>query len=597
MKKSFLFFFVMLFNMVSTQAEVSPFWTGDGRSGITITVYEIGGVGLTEDDQILLPLIQSTITGIFRHYSAMTVFDQQYIENILRQQRLSLSGDFSESGAMEIGRLTNAQFVVFGNLTKIGNNFNLSLAVSNVTTGERVASFIPTQVSLQSLRDFSAVREACRDILLQLGVNLTERSIQDLSRAEDNIALIEGAEAFARGRVLDMRGDTVEAAIFYFQAANSDPTLLDAVQRVSVISSAISDGSLGFSVRNRFREHDAWRDLVQEIRTFYQNHYPYTFTYMPDVEMRSVYINFQNRTAAFNIGIRLEPSDDWKTINEWRRGLRNAQGNDNWNFNLNQIGPTSITVTLQVVNAMGAVLSATTHTFYNVNETETFTTGMRFSNINADRVEGMYVRVSEINGVSAQRATDTGMINIKMDNITVATQRRQERAKNGFGQVSYAPFQFDYQDINSFAWKVYEMSLNYPLGNFITYGFHHSIGGYSGTWDIGNKTIITKSGGHLPRGFYGTVGPAFGFTIPGEAMSFYVTGLWEIGYFGGQWMGLVEEFMTPSVNVGMVLGRAGAGEMGFNLNYRFTLFENTQTHGIGIGFGVFGAHDFFNLGR
>ena len=309
--------------------------------------------------------------------------------------------------------------------------------------------------------------------------------------------------------------------------------------------------------------------------------------------MGSVNIDFQNRTAGFMIGIKLEPSDDWKTINEWRRGLRNARGNDNWNFNLNQIGPTTITVTLQVVNEMGSVLSTATHTFNNVNESETFTIGMTFSNINADRMEGMYVRVVEINGIPAQRATDTGMINIKMDNISMATQRRQERKKNGFVQVSYG-FQFDYQDINNFAWKAGEMSINYPLGNFITYGFHYGIGGYSGTWDIGNKTIITKSGAHLPRGFYGSVGPALGFTIPGESMAFYTTGLWEIGYFGGQWMGLVEEFMTPSVNVGMIFGRGGAGEKGFNINYRFTMFENTQTHSIGLGIGGFGAHDFFN---
>ncbi|MCL2065342.1 MAG: hypothetical protein FWG98_13370 [Candidatus Cloacimonetes bacterium] len=71
-------------------------FTGSGGQGITITVSEFLGVNLSNDELHILPLIQGNFIGILQRYSAMTVFDQQYIENILNQQNRSLAGDFSD---------------------------------------------------------------------------------------------------------------------------------------------------------------------------------------------------------------------------------------------------------------------------------------------------------------------------------------------------------------------------------------------------------------------------------------------------------------------------------------------------------------------
>ena len=72
----------------------SSYWTGDGGSGIRVTVSEPTGTGLSAQEEALLPLIQSTIIGSFQKFSGMTVFDRQNLENIIREQRLSVSGNF-----------------------------------------------------------------------------------------------------------------------------------------------------------------------------------------------------------------------------------------------------------------------------------------------------------------------------------------------------------------------------------------------------------------------------------------------------------------------------------------------------------------------
>ena len=232
-------------------------WTGDGGSGIRITVAEPTGVGFSVEEQMFLPLIQSTIIGAFQRFSDMTVFDRQNLENILREQRLSMTGNFSDDDYIRIGQLTNARFVAFGRVTKLGNNYTLELAVSDVQTGERKASYLPKQISFLSLENLSAIREASADLLKQLGVNLTANGLQEL-RAVENTTRIQAENALARGIAAQRQGTVVEALTYYFQAAALDPNMREAVSRVSVVSANISDGNLGQAVRNRLQEHDEW---------------------------------------------------------------------------------------------------------------------------------------------------------------------------------------------------------------------------------------------------------------------------------------------------------------------------------------------------
>ena len=569
---------------------VAPLWTGDGRIGMVITVQEIKSIGLSEDDMFLLPLIQSTVIGIFQKYSAMTVFDQLNLENILNYQRQSLTGDFSEINPIVIGRLTNAHYVINGTLARSGAILMIDFAITIVETGVRIASYGPQQVSMQSLRDFSAIRRACLVLLEQLDVNLTEQSRHELNSAESDNDRILGAETLARGRIVDRHGNNIEAATLYFQAAVADPSLLEAIRRISVVSASISDGSLGFAVRNRVREHDTWRNLVNEIKTYYSNYYPYVFTYNPDIELRGVRINFSERTASFSIPIKLSPSEDWEIINDFRKGLIAAQGNDRWNFNLNQVGPSIISVSLQAINASERSLAIATHTFDGIIQTPIITAMLRFDDVSADDMEGMNIRVYRIDNKPLEKVLEERLIQIQRDDSSVAIQRQRSRKGGGFVQGNYFfVSQFDNKDFNKFAWRLMEGTFNYPLGSFFTCGFHFGVGGYSGPYDEDDRIKSMHGNEIKPYRIYGNIGPAVGISIPGESTMFYSTGLLEIGYFGGHWKGIIEDWVTPSLNVGMIFGRDIGG---FNVNYRMSFFQDTFTHTIGIGYGVIGIDNF-----
>ena len=406
----FLFFSVFISVSALSWAQSSLFWTGDGGRNTRVTVAEPAGAGLSAQEQVLLPLIQSTIIGSFQRFSAMTVFDRQNLENILQEQRLSMSGDFSETDYIRIGNLTNARLVVFGRITKISNNYMLELAVSDVENGERRASYLPRQVSLLALENLSAIREASADLLRQLGVTLTPSGMQELRRAEDT-SRIQAENALARGITAQRQGTTAEAFTYFFQAATFDPSLMkEAVNRVSVLSAGISGGNLQ-NVRNRMQEHDDWQTIVNTANSFYNNHLPYELVY--DTNIQHGAIDFAKRVTDLSIGLSLIPTDAWKTINDLRQGLGRARRNDAWSFNLSRIGPEQITVTMQILSENRTVISTASHTFRNMSETSRMNTILTFRDVKADDVsERLTVHVAAINEVTAQRAAATGLIQI-----------------------------------------------------------------------------------------------------------------------------------------------------------------------------------------
>ena len=411
MKKIIIMFFILTVLAVNSFAQ-TPYWTGDGGKNIRVTVSEPSGKGLSSQEKSLLPLIQSTIIGAFQRFSAMTVTDQLNLEKTLEQQRLSASGNFSDTDYIRIGNLTHARLVVFGSITKTATGYTLELAVTDVETGERKASYLPKQVSLLALENLSVIREASADLLGQLGVNLTANAIQELKRAE-NTARVQAENALSRGISAQRQGTTVEALTYYFQAASLDPSLNGAINRALAVSENISSGSLGQDIRNRLQVHDEWRTIVTAARKFYADHLPYELVYNTD-DIRRGKIDFEKRTTNLSIDISLTPTDAWKTINNLRQGLTKArQRDETWNFNLNQIEPRSIVVTIEIVNEKNIRLSRATHTFNNPREQTQENATLNFQNVRADDItERLTVRVVSVNEIPAQKAGETGYIRI-----------------------------------------------------------------------------------------------------------------------------------------------------------------------------------------
>jgi hypothetical protein len=154
-------------------AQNNPYYEEDGGAGIRIAVMEPAGEGIPSNEEWLLRLVQSTLTSDFDHFSGMTVLDRQNLETIISAQNESYSGHFSEDDYIELGKLTNTQFIAAGSLIKTGGGFILEMSVSNAETGERIASFPPKNCSLNDLQSTSIMKDIAESLLEQLGVKIT----------------------------------------------------------------------------------------------------------------------------------------------------------------------------------------------------------------------------------------------------------------------------------------------------------------------------------------------------------------------------------------------------------------------------------------
>ena len=616
-------------------------WTGDGGSGIRVTVSEPAGAGLSPQDESLLPLIQSTIIGTFQRFSGMTVFDRQNLENILREQRLALDAHFSDDDFIRIGQLTNARLVVFGSVHQIAGSYMLELAVTDVQTGERRASHPPRPVSLLALRDLSAIREASADLLGQLGVNLTAGGLQELRRVED-AARIQAENELARGIAAQRQGMMAEALAYYFRAAAFNPALAEAVSRVSVVSAGISTGNLGQDIRNRMHEYDSWRAILDAAQSFYSDHLPYEFEY--NVIPRNHGIDFARRTADLSIEISLSPTDAWNTINDLREGFRIASLNE-WNhipLHVRQIvAPRQIGITMQILNENGAVLSTASYTFLRPSETERLSRELFFRNVSADDITAQFIiRVESVNGISPERAGETGLMQITSTNqpwridtdrrdeeaeamqraIRIAREtRRQAREENARRNAIGASLFHVTEGGGSVSGTGFGLGGHFSPAAHVTVGLDGRFGWFSSpsrdnrgyndyNGDNGNGARNRSdndagngndngyngngNGNVRAESFHFSFAPVLGTGLSlGRRGWVFANAFLEMGIFGDL-HGLIGNWATPGVEAGLEFGPFGNfGQLQndnniFSIRYRHTWFRGSSTHGISIGWGL-----------
>jgi len=644
MKKAFLVFFIFAVLAVESFAQ-TPYWTGDGGKNIRVTVSEPSGKGLSSQEQSLLPLLQSTIIGAFQKFSAMTVMDQLNLENILRQQRLSMTGNFSDADYIRIGNLTNARLVVFGSITKTATGYTLELAVTDVETGERKASYLPKQVSLLALENLSVIREASADLLGQLGVNLTAAALQELKKAE-NTARIQAENALAKGISAQRQGTTVEALTYYFQAASLDPSLGGAINRASVVSGDISSGNLGQNIRNRLQVHDEWRTIITTARKFYADHLPYELVYNTD-DIRRGKIDFERRTTDLSIDISLIPTDAWKTINNLRQGLTNArQRDETWNFNLNQIEPRNIVVTIEIVNEKNIRLSRAIYTYNNPREQVQENATINFQNVKADDItDRLTVRVVSVNEIPAQKAGETGYIRIsslaqiraaeetaRREREEIVRLEREAREKERIAREEAARKERIAREEARRQWEAEhpeeakkqqeearrkqeekeaaakkaqeaaesEARRKERASNNRRNEFVFLSGSFQ--WDGENWMVIwfpLLAGFHWspvpftcigfePRigSAYLSLAPTLGLIIPfNKRVALFTDAVLDMGFFG-KWNGLITDGLTPGFDFGLKYKYyVGNDTMFYNLKYQGMWYKDSYTNSLGIGFG------------
>jgi hypothetical protein len=256
------------------------FFEGDAGKGISIAVLQPDGKDLISNESWILPLIQGSLAGDFNKYSLMSVIDRQYLDKILLNQQEATSGYYSDEDYIALGKLINAQYVLVGSIMKRPTKtYILDLTIVNATSGERIASYPTKQYTYDQIFNLLAVKEAAVDLLSQLGIKLTDEGKRSLLDIETN--KINAEVALSKGITAQKNGTVIEALSYYYSAVEFDSSVIEANDRLQILSSYISSGNIGENVRNDIEKRKAWLEILSECENYFSSHLPYEIVYDP----------------------------------------------------------------------------------------------------------------------------------------------------------------------------------------------------------------------------------------------------------------------------------------------------------------------------
>jgi hypothetical protein len=457
----------------STQATPTiQYWTGSGGKDLSLAVLEPTGNGLATQDQWMLPLIQGSLTGDFNRYSAMTIIDRINLEKILSEQSQSMSGNYSDDDYIRIGRLTNAKLILTGSISKTANTLMMELSVTETESGVRKASYPPKSVSPASVENLSAVKEAAADLLEQLGITLTDRSLQSLKNpvsitvvqgqaslasvptgqqttqnqqqdtqtrlldAQTQLSEVQAQIALAKGITAQKQGTVVEALSYFIQATNYNPALTEAASRMNTLNANISSGNIGLDARNDIEWRKRWIERLTETEQYFDNFnktssVPYTLFYSN--EIKQGVINYQNETIDLSIEMNLRPNETWvlpfqNTLQTVCDGLYATEKSRDWGLSnwpnkcLTTLQPFekktyNFSITAELLNDRNKVIGIQTY-----NATRTWELRSRYSSktdytltftVKVDDItNNLVIRIASVNGRNVEITTRERILQI-----------------------------------------------------------------------------------------------------------------------------------------------------------------------------------------
>jgi TolB-like protein len=305
-------------------------FTGNSGRGLAIAVPAPSMSGGNQANSWIPQLFQDLITGDLARYSAMTVLDRRNESLVLAEQQLSASGNYSDDDYIAMGRLTNAKYIVAGNILVISDRYSVTFRINNTETNEIQASF-NKQYVLQDIESGLAAKEAVKELLSGMGVELTANGERQLMTIQERP--VRAQVRLAQGMAAERNNNEVESLVYFYQALNADSGMREATQHIQ----NFAQGSPGASIRERanwaIAQKEKWERIFNDLTDYVDRNLlivVYDFSTITD--------EFDARTNKVTLtvrpGLKIIPNSEvltvWKTVvDEWHR-IRRLEENRSW---------------------------------------------------------------------------------------------------------------------------------------------------------------------------------------------------------------------------------------------------------------------------
>lgn len=308
-------------------------------AGLTVAVLppELNG-----GEEWMQQSFQDNITSLLARHTDMTVLDRKNEDLMIAQQELSESGLYSEENAVEIGQMTNAQYVVVGSIRRLSTAYECNFRVNETATNEiRAAS--TGRHSLGDMESGVAVRQIVQELFGGLGIQLSEAELAALQKKND----LESTSItmLAKGAQAQAAEDYIQAVLYYNQVEGAfQQEAQDSTTRM------LSATPENLTVRQRQQYYQTqqakWKKILEDLQTYLDENLWIGVYHDPlvvketDVSMNRISYEvplvmkvFPNRQAVI---VAKKVMEEWYKVKREPDNKVWAQGGviDNWRFNI-----------------------------------------------------------------------------------------------------------------------------------------------------------------------------------------------------------------------------------------------------------------------
>ena len=347
-----------------------------------------------------------------------------------------------------------------GKIIQTSTGYTVQINVTDTTLNTRIIASYSANCTAAELDNHTAIQKASLDLLTQMGVQLTDNAKNELNTINTQQA-ITAQTALARGITAQRQGTEVAALSYFFQAVAFEPSLVEAVNRSSILAANISSGNIGEDARNDIQWRKDWIDRLAETEQFFNNYFdnffqntpymPYTLLYTSDIKQVGE-INYQAETVTLGIVTTLLASQDWiqsvepvlrsmqESLQAVLNGLNSTKrktvwGLDTWpqqgSFNIRSFGRQNnvFSVTVELVNSRNQVIGRQTFQISGTYElivplpdrgtqlihvSEVDSKTVTFPNVKVnDITDSLTIRIATVNGTTAETAARNGVLQIE----------------------------------------------------------------------------------------------------------------------------------------------------------------------------------------
>jgi len=434
MKKASLMALILIIATTAllSQQNQEPYYTGNGRSDMRLGILELTPKNLDKDLDYLPSMIQGVLVTTISKYSAIDVLDRVSLDKVLAE---TLDPTYEDNvNIVRVGHVAQVGFMLNGSITRTSTGYSLQINITDTSANARTTASYSGTCTVIQLDDHSAIQRATKDLLSQLGVQLTQRATRELDAAASQNQITSQIN-LAQGITAQRRGTEVAALSYFFQAAANDPSNFEAISRQNVMVADISTGNIGADARNEIAWRNAWLARLTETEVFFYNMLsgpipPFTLFYATDIK-REGGVNFTRETVDMKFDVNMRANSTITSIEKVTKavydGLQSTKQTTNWGLStwpfisVTDVSPFNMewdypfVVTFELLNDGGQVIARSTHILSRVFTIAVDTNNNIKTIIDYDRFESIIFRAVNVN-----QLTDILSIRIATINETPA---------------------------------------------------------------------------------------------------------------------------------------------------------------------------------